>query len=255
MRKDGWKFKIFWFVYYYLAIFDLLLPLNPKSRETDMSSRILLARSGLFKGLPAEQLAEIEKISIQRQYKKTEAVFFEGDAGDGFYMVVTGKVKIFKISPEGKEYILHISGPGEMIAEAPVFHGHPFPANAETLVESSLLFFPRDLFVQLVHKTPSIAINMLGSLSMRLRRFANQIEGLSLKEVPARLAGYLLYLMDEQNGQDVIELGISKGQLASLLGTIPETLSRILTKMSKEGLIEVEGRTIRIVDKDALAMK
>lgn len=220
-----------------------------------MSSRILLARSGLFKGLPDEQLDEIEKIAIRRQYKKTETVFFEGDAGDGFYMVLAGKVKIFKISPGGKEYILHISCPGEMIAEAPVFQGHPFPANAETLVESALLFFPRDLFVQLVHKTPSIAINMLGSLSMRLRRFANQIEDLSLKEVPARLAGYLLYSMDEQNGQDVIELGISKGQLASLLGTIPETLSRILTKMSREGLIEVDGRTIKIVDKDALALK
>ena len=220
-----------------------------------MSSKVLLASSCLFKGLPPEQLADIEKISIQRQYKKTETIFFEGDAGDGFYMVVSGKVKIFKISPGGKEYILHICGPGEMIAEAPVFHGQPFPANAETLVESTLLFFPRDLFVQLVQKTPSIAINMLGLLSMRLRRFANQIEDLSLKEVPARLAGYLLYLMEEQGGLDVIELGISKGQLASLLGTIPETLSRILAKMSKEGLIEVKGRSIKIVNKDGLEMK
>ena len=159
------------------------------------------------------------------------------------------------MSPAGKEYILHISAPGEMIAEATVFHGHPFPANAETLVKSSLLFFPRELFVELVHKTPSVAMNMLALLSMRLRRFASQIENLSLKEVPARLAGYLIYLSDEQGGEDVIELGISKGQLASLLGTIPETLSRIFSKMSEEGLIEVNGRTIRIVDRDALAMK
>ena len=220
-----------------------------------MNNTELLARSGLFKGLPAEQLAEIEKISIQREYGKAEPVFFEGDAGDGFYMVLTGKVKIFKMSPAGKEYILHINGPGEMIAEATVFHGHPFPANAEALVKSSLLFFPRGLFVKLVHKTPSIAMNMLALLSMRLRRFASQIENLSLKEVPARLAGYLIYLSDEQGGGDVIELGISKGQLASLLGTIPETLSRIFSKMSEEGLIEVDGRTIRIVDRDALSMK
>jgi CRP/FNR family transcriptional regulator, dissimilatory nitrate respiration regulator len=88
---------------------------------------------------------------------------------------------------------------------------------------------------------------------MRLRRFASQIESLSLKEVPARLAGYLLYLSEEQSNAEAIELEISKGQLASLLGTIPETLSRIFAKMSEEGLIAVEGRIIRILDRDGLA--
>lgn len=221
---------------------------------TNKNSGDLLAKSLIFKGLPAEHLAELEKISVIQSYKKSEAMFFEGDHADGFFMVVTGKVKIFKISPQGKEYILHICGPGEMIAEVPVFIGGSFPANAETLEASSLLFFPGDRFVKLVHKAPSIAINMLAVLSMRLRKFAQQIEDLSLKEVPARLAGYLIYLLEEQGGSDVVELTISKGQLASLLGTIPETLSRILAKMSKEGLIEVSGRMIRIVDRDALAM-
>jgi len=212
-----------------------------------------VSESGLFQGLPEEQLGEIEQIASKKKFKKGEPLFFEGDEGEGFYMVLSGKVKIFKISDSGKEYILHICNPGEMIAEAPVFHGYPFPANAETLEKTKLLFFPRDKFVNLVHKTPSIAINMLGLLSMRLRRFATQIENLSLKEVPSRLAGYLIYSSEEQGGGDTIELGISKGQLASLLGTIPETLSRILTKMSKEGLIDVQGRTIRIVDRDRLA--
>jgi len=220
-----------------------------------MDSRQLLAGSSLFRGLPTEQLVEIEKITGEKTLRRNETLFFEGDEGNGFYMVTGGKVKIFKISPSGKEYILNISGPGGMIAEAPVFNGQPFPANAQALVHSTLLFFPRDLFVQLVHKSPSIAINMLASLSMRLRSFAGQIENLSLKEVPARLAGYLLYSMEEQGGGHVVQLGISKGQLASLLGTIPETLSRILTKMSREGLIKVEGKTITILDREALAMK
>jgi len=213
----------------------------------------LVSESGLFQGLPEEQLDEIERIASEKLFEKGESLFFEGDEGEGFYMVLSGKVKIFKISDSGKEYILHICNPGEMIAEAPVFHGHSFPANAETLEKTKLLYFPRDKFVKLVHKTPSIAINMLGLLSMRLRRFATQIENLSLKEVPSRLAGYLIYSAEEQGGGNTIELGISKGQLASLLGTIPETLSRILTKMSKEGLIDVQGRTIRIVDRDRLA--
>jgi CRP/FNR family transcriptional regulator len=93
---------------------------------------------------------------------------------------------------------------------------------------------------------------MLAVLSMRLRRFASQIESLSLKEVPARLASYLLYLSEEQGGTDCVELEISKGQLASLLGTIPETLSRILGKMSDEGLIDVQGRRISLLNREGL---
>jgi CRP/FNR family transcriptional regulator len=96
---------------------------------------------------------------------------------------------------------------------------------------------------------------MLAVLSFRLRRFASQIESLSLKEVPARLANYLIYLSEEQNGAEDIVLDISKGQLASLLGTIPETLSRIFSRMSEQGLIHVNGRTITIVDRRGLMEK
>ena len=215
--------------------------------------REAVGASPLFNGLPPEQIDRIVRIVVKKQFNRGETIFFEGDNGTGFYMVDSGKVKIYKMSLSGKEQILHIFGPGEPFGEVPVFHGQPFPATAEALMKSSLLFFPRDKFIQLVHETPSIALNMLAVLSMRLRRFASQIESLSLKEVPARLAGYLLYLSEEQGNTDVIELEISKGQLASLLGTIPETLSRIFAKMSEEGLIAVEGRTIRILDRDGLA--
>jgi len=87
-------------------------------------------------------------------------------------------------------------------------------------------------------------MNLLAVMAMRLRRFANQIENLSLKEVPSRLASYLLYLSDKQNDRSQVRLDVSKGQLASLLGTSPETLSRIFAKMTEEGLIEVRGRVI-----------
>ena len=96
---------------------------------------------------------------------------------------------------------------------------------------------------------------MLAVLSLRLRRFATQIENLSLKEVPARLANYLIYLSEEQGGRDEVTLEISKGQLASLLGTIPETLSRIFGKMSEEGLIKVNGKVISLLDRPTLAEK
>jgi CRP/FNR family transcriptional regulator, dissimilatory nitrate respiration regulator len=219
----------------------------------NLNIREAIGSSALFNGLPPEQIDRIVRIVVKKHFNRGETIFFEGDNGTGFYMVDNGKVKIYKMSFSGKEQILHIFGPGEPFGEVPVFHGKPFPATAEALMKSSLFFFPREKFIQLIHETPSIALNMLAVLSLRLRRFTSQIESLSLKEVPARLAGYLMYLSEEQENTDVIELEISKGQLASLLGTIPETLSRIFAKMSEEGLIAVDGRTIRILDHTGLA--
>ncbi len=212
----------------------------------------LLANSLLFSGLPAEQLQQVAAIGMSRRYAKGVSVFAEGDPGIGFYMVGEGKVKIFKMSFEGKEQILHIFGPGEPFGEVPVFHGTPFPASAETLTEAELLFFPRAEFVHMLTANPSLALNMLAVLALRLRRFATQIENLSLKEVPGRLASYLGYLMEEQERQDKVVLDIPKGQLASLLGTSSETLSRIFNKMTEEGLIRVEGKAISILDAQRL---
>ena len=220
-----------------------------------MKAHQVIRASDLFQGLPEHQINEIVDIAMVRTYNKGESIFFEGDPGHGFYMVGEGRVKIFKMSLGGKEQILHIFGEGEPFGEVPVFHGQPFPASAETLVATKLLYFPRDRFVALVSRNPSIALNMLAVLSMRLRRFTMQIENLSLKEVPARLAGYILYLLEEQGREDSVELEISKGQLASLLGTIPETLSRIFARMTEEGLIEVVGRRINILDRRGLESK
>jgi CRP-like cAMP-binding protein len=220
-----------------------------------MNKKEIIGSSILFEGLPEQQITDIAAIAVLKTFQRGENIFFEGDEGDGFYMVGEGRVKIFKVSFSGKEHILHIFGQGEPFGEVPVFHGRPFPANAEALVKSKAIFFPRDKFVVLVEANPSIALNMLAVLSQRLRRFASQIENLSLKEVPARLAGYLVYLSHEQGDSDEVELDISKGQLASLLGTIPETLSRIFAKMSDEGLILVNGRNISLLDRQGLMEK
>jgi len=203
----------------------------------------------LFDGLPDDQLDEIRKIAVSKRFKKGETIFSEGDPGNGFYVVAEGLVKIYKVSSEGKEQILHIFGIGEPFGEVPVFTGQPFPANAEAIAISRLLFFPREDFVGLITGNPSLSLNMLAVLSMRLRQFTVQIENLSLKEVPGRLASYLLYLADEQEKEDSVRLDISKSQLASLLGTIPETLSRIFAKMTDMKLIAVSGRKIKLIDR------
>jgi CRP/FNR family transcriptional regulator, dissimilatory nitrate respiration regulator len=206
----------------------------------------------LFHGLSQKEIKRIGEIAVEKRFSRGESVFFEGDDSNGFYIIGEGLVKIYKVSTDGKEQILHILGPGEPFGEVPVFSGQRFPANADTISESRVLFFPRPAFVDLVIKNPTLALNMLAVLSVRLRQFTTQIENLSLKEVPARLAGYLIYLAEEQNSGDVVTLTISKGQLASLLGTVPETLSRVFTRMNVQNLIAVEDRRITLLDRERL---
>ncbi len=211
-----------------------------------------LSQIPLFEGLSAEQERDLSTIAITKTFKRGTTIFSENDPGDGFYIVSEGRIKIFKISGEGKEQILHIFGAGEPFGEAPVFEGKRFPAHAMALEDTRTLYFPRVAFVDLVKRNPSLALSMLAMLSRRLRRFATLVEDLSLKEVPSRLAAHLIYLSQNSSGDAEVALDISKNQLAGLLGTIPETLSRILTKMAKKGLLEIHGPKIKIVDRSGL---
>ncbi|MCP3925519.1 MAG: Crp/Fnr family transcriptional regulator [Desulfobacterales bacterium] len=206
----------------------------------------------MFAGLPDNQLKALRDIIISKDYSRGETIFSEGDEGNGFYITKSGSVKIFKLSFEGKEQILHIYGAGEPFGEVAVFTGIPFPANAVALKKSTVLFFEGKKFTELLIKDPSLSLNLLGVLSIRLKQFTVQVENLSLKEVPGRLAEHLIWLSNDQKNTKEVTLEISKGQLASLLGTIPETLSRILGKMNTESLIEVHGKKIIILDYENL---
>jgi CRP/FNR family transcriptional regulator len=211
----------------------------------------IIANIPLFNGLTEPQLAELAMIVTDQQFKRGVTIFAEGDRGVGFYILIAGQVKIYKMSMDGKEQTLHIFGPGEPFAEAAVFTGKSYPAYADTMQDSRVLFIPREAFVALIGKNPALAMNMLGALSQRLKKFAGMIEALSLKEVPGRLAAHLLLLSGQQGG-DEFTLNIGKAQLASILGTIPETLSRIFKKLSEGSYIEVQGAKIRIVDREGL---
>jgi CRP-like cAMP-binding protein len=217
-----------------------------------MDIRKHLSQVDIFNGLSLKQLDEVSRIVSDKEYKKGELVFSEGDDGIGFYIIISGRVKVYKVSPEGKEQIMHIFNPGQPFAEVPVFEGSRYPANAEVMDNSRLFFFPKKDFVKLIHDNPSLAMNMLASLSQRLKQFSNLIESLSLKEVPGRLASYLLYLSDKNGSIDEFELDIAKSQLASFLGTIPETLSRIFTKMTNKELVRINGPQIVILDRTGL---
>ena len=212
----------------------------------------ILTKSQLFGGLPKEHITEIEKIAVDKHFNKGDVIFYDGDEGDGFYLVIAGSVNVYKLSPEGKEQILHIVKEGETIGAVPVFSGKSFPANARAISKSHLLFFDRKKFIQLITNKPSLTMNILALLSMRLREFSIQVENLSLKEIPGRLAAYLLYLSQEQRNKDLIKLNISKMQLANLLGTGPESLSRALGNMKSKKLVEEEGAKIRLINRGLL---
>lgn len=206
----------------------------------------------LFADLSPEQRHALARIAVRKSYGRGEAIFSEGDEARGFFVILSGGVRIYKLSPDGKEQILHIFEDGDPFGEVAVFSGTSFPAYADAVRESSLLFFPRDAFINLIRQDPDLSLAMLAILSKRLRIFSGIIEALSLKEVPGRLAAHLLSLSERNGGSDAVELSMSKGQLASLLGTIPETLSRIFSRMQKNGLLRSEGASVTILDRAGL---
>lgn len=212
----------------------------------------LLSRIPGFGGLSGENLEKLERLTVLRSVGKGEVIFEEGQEARGFYVVVTGRVKIFKISPEGKEAILHICRTGDHFGQVAVYSGKTYPARAEALVASELLFFPRSEFVRLIGSEPTLALDMLSVLSARLRELTAQVESLALKEVPGRLAGYLLYLSEKQGNTPHVTLGSSKSQLAGILGTTPETLSRILTDLASRGFLRNGKGEVVLQDLQAL---
>lgn len=217
-----------------------------------MKTRELIGGVPLFKGLEERFLSSVENVAIRNRYDKRRTIFLDGGEASGFYVVLSGQVKIFKVSPEGKEQIIHIYGPGASFGEVPMFEGGRFPANAETTRDSELLFFPRRELLLLMKREPELSMNMLGEMARKLRAFTVQIENLTLKETPQRLAAYLLDISEREDGANEVTLDMTKGHLAGLLGTAQETLSRVLARMSEAGLIEVRGRRIILMNKDRL---
>lgn len=215
-----------------------------------MNTQALLRNIPLFAGLADADLEALQAICRLRDVQRGELLFSEGEAADGFFVVLTGKVKVYKLSSEGKERILHIVPPGGTFAEAAIFGNGLYPAYAEPLGPCRLLFIPKTGFLDLLASNSRIAVNMIAGLSRFLRQFAQQIEELTFKDVPSRLASYLLDLA--KGRRTTVELPISKSQLASNLGTVSETLSRTLRKLTDDDLIRVDGKRVEILDVERL---
>ncbi|WP_434687969.1 Crp/Fnr family transcriptional regulator [Pseudanabaena minima] len=206
----------------------------------------------IFQGLSPEQIIPLAQIAQLQKFEKGEVIFQQDSEATGFFIVQTGRVKVFKMAANGKEHILHLLNVQDYFAEVPALDGKAFPASAIALEYTELIFFPRLPFLDLLHQYPAIAINMLMSMANHSRKLAHMVEELSCKDVPQRLASYLLALSDREFGANVITLDVTKTQLAATLGTIPATLSRAFYRLSSEGLIAINGSQIELLDRDHL---
>lgn len=208
----------------------------------------LLGRCALFSGLDAKMLQELAGIATAEEYDRGELLLTQGEAAEGLFIIAKGKVKVYRLSEDGREQVIHVLTPGQPCAEVPVFEGSRYPAHACALAKTEVLRFSRETFLREARRKPEILLNMLAALSRRLRHMVKLVDDLSLKDVRTRLAGYLL----EHARGDCVQLEESKKTLAGRLGTTPETLSRTLGQFQTADLISVDGKTIRISDSRGL---
>lgn len=209
-----------------------------------------LKRSYFFSALKDIQLYKIAEKSKIISYKRGSIIFYQEDKADNFYLLAEGGIRIYKLSPKGKEQTLSYISEGEPFGEAAVFMNKNFPANAEAETDCNVIIIKKDDFINIIKNNPDISLKLLGILSERLKKFANLIESLSLKEVPERLYQYLLELSREQKSKKV-RLPVNKTQLAIILGTTSETLSRALGKLSDQKIIKVDNKYITVLNLSA----
>jgi len=217
-----------------------------------MDKAEILKKVPLFKGLDKDEFEALSRVVLVRNLSKKQMLFLEGEPASGFYILIEGRISIFKENAEGKQYTIHIISPGQFFAEAAIFDGDHFPANSLAIEESVVGFFPKGDFLELIKKYPGISLKIIGSMSRFLREYNLMVEDLALKEVSARVARYILQRAQEENSHR-IRLNISKAELARYLGTISETLSRNLKRLKDDKIIDVKSQEITILEMDALS--
>ncbi|MCK9210333.1 MAG: Crp/Fnr family transcriptional regulator [Ignavibacteriaceae bacterium] len=197
----------------------------------------------------SEQIISICKVIT---YKKKELLFNDGDNYRGFYILLNGSIKIYKLSYEGKESILHLIKPYESFGDVPLFEGGGYPVNAQAISDSILVFIPQKEFIQLIKSNSTICFNMLVGFAKKMRLLTQKVEDLSTKEVSNRFAKFLLDEIKKSGTEKLSEpfarLNLSKKNIASYIGTINDTLSRLLKKLQNEKIIRISGKSIFVLD-------
>jgi CRP/FNR family transcriptional regulator len=190
---------------------------------------------------------DLKKLGQLQQYQKDALLFSAQDQTEGFYFVQTGEIRVYKMDEQGREVEVVRLGPGDFLGEAIVFASPVYPVFAQTVKDSDVLFFAKNKINQELAQNPEIAMYFVDLLARKCVVLSNKIESLGLRTVRQRL---IRYLLSQCSGEKrcVVELKVKKGELAKILGTISETLSRNLKHMQEEGLIDVEGNKVTVLD-------
>lgn len=222
---------------------------------TTSSRASSLHKTPIFAELDADELSFIADRAVLRHFDAGQLIFSEGDPCPGLWVIETGRVRIFKSSPNGREQVLAIDGPGRSVAELPVFDGGNYPASAASVGETSLLFISKADFQSLCLKHPQVALKVLRIVGRRLRGLVAMIEELSFSTVRHRLIALLVRMAraGEHTPQGIaITLPSNNQELAAQIGTVRELVSRNLSRLQTEELLQVEGRTVTIPNLSAL---
>jgi CRP-like cAMP-binding protein len=210
----------------------------------------------VFSSLDDHALSEIAEITHEKFYEKGNFILHEGEEGNNFYLIVTGRVKIFLETKSGKGIILKVLTPGDFFGEMALLDGKPRSATVSALDDTKVLSISRSDFTTLLSRVPDIAIQLLVTLCTRLRKANQQIEDLALLDANARIARLLLELaVDRGKRVDAgvaIDLRLTRNEIAGLAGMSRETASRILTNLQKRGLIRLEKGLLIIRDEETL---
>lgn len=219
------------------------------------STRDRLRRVPLFSELEDHDLDRLAGLSRTQHFKKKDMLFSEDDPYQGVFVILSGLAVVYKLSDQGRMLILHVCRPGDTVAATALFDPDPdvrHDAHARATRDSEVLFLPREKFGPFLKQHPEVAWEMLKSFAHRMRELSQQLEGITLREVTSRLARYLLAEIEaagvDEEAQPELTLPLAKGSLASYLGTVHETLSRTLARLTKEQVIEVDGPRVRILD-------
>jgi CRP/FNR family cyclic AMP-dependent transcriptional regulator len=224
----------------------------PQMIDAKSTPAATLRHVPIFSGLTEPEFAFLSSRAVEREFADGELIFSEGEPCSGLYVVQAGNVRIFKSSAAGREQVLSIEGSGSSIAELPVFDGGNYPATAQALGKTTLLFVAKQDFQALCLQHPQVALKVLRVVGSRLRRLVGIIEELSFTTVRSRLAALLVRLAKAEGKQtkDGLEITLpaNNQELAAQIGTVRELVSRNLSRFQSEGAIRIEGRSVFITD-------
>jgi CRP/FNR family transcriptional regulator len=211
---------------------------------------------GYFDALSDDEARAFAGELVLRRYQPRELIALQGEPAHGFYYLRNGKARLFRTGPEGREQTLRLIGPRDTFGEVPVMDGGTMPVTIEALETSEVMLVPAAPFRRLMTRRPEVAESLLRHFARRLRAFTEMVEAISLQTVQARLARYL-YQLAREEGQEtpegiVVPREITQQDLASLVGSVREVVSRTLKTMEDDAILEVRRKDILIRDLEAL---